>query len=115
MVAVRFGSGLSVFSVASPAEDNFGPKAQKNKYQAIRDEIKKAKAEEEKDREGLWDGSEAKLDNERVLRCKILAHHYIRHWAVGKLLRSILDDIYTSPTAIASTSNSSSGNARAAT
>ena len=75
--AAHLWSGLIVFPVASStAEDIFAPKARNSRYRAVRYEIKKAKAEEDKDKEGLLDGNEAEVDDEQVLRCKIiLAHH----------------------------------------
>ena len=75
VVAVRLRSGLIVFPVASTAKDIFAPKAQDNRHRPVRDEIKKAKAEKDKDKEGVWDGNEAEVDDEQVLRCRMIAHH----------------------------------------
>ena len=69
-------SDSSFFPVASTAEDIFALKSQDNRYQAVRDEIKKVKAGKHKDKEGLWDGNKAEVDNEQILRCKMILAHY---------------------------------------
>ena len=50
-------------------------KTRNTRYRATRDEIKKEKAEVDKDKESLWDGNEAEVDDEQVLRCRMIAHH----------------------------------------
>ena len=72
----------------------------------------KGKVGGEKDEEGLGGGSEVEVE---CCDAKSWPITDMSYWAVGKLLRPIFNDIYVFPTAIASTSNSSSGNASAAT